>query len=250
MRVLVPVKRVVDPYVNIHVKKDESDVDIATAKRSMNPFDEIAMEQAAQWQEAGITTEIVAVSIGPPAVTETLRAALARGADRAIHVEAPEGGEPLLIAKVLKHIVNKEKSDVVIMGKQAIDDDCNQTGQMLAALLGWPQATFASTITLADNTATVKREVDGGEQTVELTLPAVFTCDLRLNDPRHISLPNIMKAKTKPLDLVALSDMELSPDPRLITLSVKEPPARSPGIRVMDVDSLLDYLRHKEKILP
>src|SRR3954465_6898292 len=249
MKVLVPVKRVVDFNVKVRVKADGSGVELANVKMSMNPFDEIAVEEAIRLMEKGAATEIVAVSIGPQQASETIRTALAMGADRGILVKVDGVVEPLAVAKILKGIVEEEKPGLVIMGKQAIDDDCNQTGQMLAALLGWPQGTFASKVVPGDGTVTVTREVDGGLETVELTLPAVVTTDLRLNEPRYASLPNIMKAKKKPLETLSPTDLGVDPAPRLKTLKVAEPPKRSAGIKVGSVAELIDKLKNEAKVI-
>jgi electron transfer flavoprotein beta subunit len=251
MKILVPVKRVVDYNVKVRVKSDGSGVDIANVKMSMNPFDEIAVEEAVRLKEAGVATEIVAVSCGVTQCQETLRTAMAIGADRAILVETPADLElqPLAVAKLLKAVVDKEQPQLVILGKQAIDDDCNQTGQMLAALLDWPQATFASKLTVADGKASVTREVDGGLETLSLTLPAIVTTDLRLNEPRYVTLPNIMKAKKKPLDTVQPADLGVDVAPRLKTLKVAEPPKRSAGIKVPDVATLVDKLKNEAKVI-
>ncbi|MGP3660036.1 electron transfer flavoprotein subunit beta/FixA family protein [Burkholderia gladioli] len=249
MKILVPVKRVVDYNVKVRVKSDGTGVDIANVKMSMNPFDEIAVEEAVRLKEAGTATEVVAVSIGVAQAQETLRTALAIGADRAILVEAGEGVEPLGVAKILKALVDKEQPQLVILGKQAIDDDSNQTGQMLAALAGLPQATFASKVTVADGKATVAREVDGGSETLALTLPAVVTTDLRLNEPRYVTLPNIMKAKKKPLETVKPEDLGVDVSPRLKTLKVSEPPKRAAGVKVADVKTLVEKLKIEAKVL-
>jgi len=243
MKILVPVKRVVDYNVKIRVKADGSGIDLTNVKMSMNPFDEISVEQAIRMKEAGQVTEIVAVSIGPEKSQETLRTALAMGADRAILVATEAALEPITVAKLLKAIVEAEQPGLVIAGKQAIDDDCNQTGQMLAALLGWPQATFASKITLEGGKATVTREVDGGLQTVRINLPAVVTTDLRLNEPRYASLPNIMKAKKKPLDMKKPEDYGVSTAARLKVLKTVEPPPRKSGVKVKSVGELVTNLR-------
>jgi electron transfer flavoprotein beta subunit len=249
MKVLVPVKRVVDYNVKVRVKSDGSAVETAGVKMSMNPFDEIAVEEAIRLKEKGIVTEIVAISAGVAACQETIRTALAMGADRGILVETDVGLEPLAVAKILKALVEKESADLVILGKQAIDDDMNATGQMLAALLGWPQGTFASKIEIADGTATVTREVDGGLETIALKLPAIVTADLRLNEPRYASLPNIMKARKKPIDIVKPADLGVDPAPRLTTLKVSEPPSRKAGIKVADVAALIDKLRNEAKVI-
>jgi electron transfer flavoprotein beta subunit len=248
MRVLVPVKRVVDYNVKVRVKPDGSGVDTANVKMSMNPFDEIAVEEAVRLKEAGKITEIIAVSIGPTQAQETIRTALAIGADRGILV-SQEGAEPLAVAKILKALAEREKVDLIILGKQAIDDDSNQTGQMVAALLGWGQATFASKITVGDGVVTVKREVDGGLETDELKLPAVITTDLRLNEPRYASLPNIMKAKKKPLATVSAADLGVDVTPRLKILKVSEPPKRLAGVKVASVQELVDRLKNEAKVI-
>ena len=239
MKILVPVKRVIDCNVKPRVKADGSGVDLANVKMSMNPFDEIAVEEAIRIKEAGNAEEIVAVSVGPAKAQETLRTALAMGADRAILVESDEDLEPLAVAKILKAIVEEEQPGLVLLGKQSISDDSNQTGQMLAALLDRPQGTFANTITLEGDSITVKREIDGGLETVKLTLPAIVTTDLRLNEPRYASLPNIMKAKKKPLDTKSPADFGVDTAPRLKTLKVSEPPVRQAGEKVEDVDALV-----------
>ena len=249
MKIVVPVKRVVDANVKVGVKADKTGVDIANAKMSMNPFDEIAMEEAVRLKEAGVATEVIAVSAGVAQCQETLRTALAIGADRAILIESNEDLQPLAVAKLLRSIVEKEQPQLVILGKQAIDDDNNQTGQMLAALAGLPQATFASKLSVADGKATVTRDVDGGAQTLSLTLPAVVTTDLRLNEPRYVTLPNIMKAKKKPLEIVKPADLGVDVTPRLKTLKVAEPPQRSAGMKVPDVATLVEKLRLEAKVL-
>ena len=249
MKVLVPVKRVVDYNVKVRVKADGSGVDLANVKMSMNPFDEIAVEEAVRLKEAGVVTEVVAVSCGVVACQETLRAAMAIGADRGILVETDVELQPLAVAKLLKAVCDKEQPSVVICGKQAIDDDANQTGQMLAALAGWPQATFASKVTLADGKAVVSREIDGGLETVSVKLPAVVTTDLRLNEPRYATLPNIMKAKKKPLDTLKPAELGVDVTPRLTTLKVSEPPKRSAGERVADVAQLVDKLKNVAKVI-
>ncbi|HTH16875.1 MAG TPA: electron transfer flavoprotein subunit beta/FixA family protein [Magnetospirillum sp.] len=249
MKALVAVKRVVDYNVKIRVKADNTGVETANVKYSANPFDEIAVEEAVRLKEAGLVTEVVAVSIGPALSQETLRTALAIGADRAILVQTDDEIQPLAVAKILKHLAEQEKPDLVVLGKQAIDDDSNQTGQMLAALLGWPQGTFASKVEIADGKATVTREIDGGLETVGLTLPAVVTTDLRLNEPRYASLPNIMKAKKKPLAVVPVADTGVDIAPRLVTLKVEEPPKRSAGIKVADVAALVDKLKNEAKVI-
>jgi len=249
MKVLVSVKRVVDYNVKVRVKADGTGVETANVKMSMNPFDEIAVEEAVRLKEAGTATEIVAVSCGPQACQETLRTALAIGADRAILVLAEGELQPLAVAKLLKAVCEKEKPELVIMGKQAIDDDANQTGQMLAALLGRPQATFASKVTIADGKAEVTREVDGGLDTISIRLPAVITTDLRLNEPRYVTLPNIMKAKKKTLETLKPDELKVEVAPRLETLKVDEPPKRKGGIKVADAKALVDKLRNEAKVI-
>jgi electron transfer flavoprotein beta subunit len=249
MKILVPVKRVVDYNVKVRVKSDGSGVDIANVKMSMNPFDEIAIEEATRLKEAGVAKEVVAVSCGVTQCQETLRTAMAIGADRAILVETDVELQPLAVAKLLKALVDKEKPDLVITGKQAIDDDANQTGQMLAALAGMPQATFVSKIAIADGHARVTREVDGGMEILSVKLPAVVTADLRLNEPRYVTLPNIMKAKKKPLETVKPADLGVDVTPRLKTLKVSEPPARKAGIKVPDVATLVAKLKTEAKVL-
>jgi electron transfer flavoprotein beta subunit len=249
MKVLVPVKRVVDYNVKVRVKSDGSGVDIANVKMSMNPFDEIAVEEAMRLKEAGKASEVIAVSCGVPQCQETLRTAMAIGADRAILVETDVDLQPLAVAKLLKAVAEKEQPQLIILGKQAIDDDANQTGQMLAALLGWPQATFASKVVLDNGKATVTREVDGGLETVALTLPAIVTTDLRLNEPRYVTLPNIMKAKKKPLDTVKPADLNVDVTLRLKTLKVAEPPKRSAGIMVKDIPTLVSKLKNEAKVI-
>ncbi|WP_026355067.1 electron transfer flavoprotein subunit beta/FixA family protein [Massilia niastensis] len=249
MKILVPVKRVADYNVKVRVKSDGSGVDIANVKMSMNPFDEIAVEEAVRLREAGQAAEVVAVSAGVAQCQETLRAAMAIGADRAILVESGDELQPLAVAKLLKAVAEREQPGLVILGKQAIDDDCNQTGQMLAALLGWPQATFASSLGLEGGRAIVTREVDGGLETVALTLPAVVTTDLRMNEPRYVTLPNIMKAKKKPLDLVKAADLGIDTSPRLATLQVVEPSRRTAGVIVKSVDELVAGLRNEAKVI-
>ncbi len=243
MKILVPVKRVIDYNVRPRVKADGSGVDLANVKMSMNPFDEIAVEEAIRLKEKGVASEIVAVSIGPAKAAETLRTALAMGADRAILVETEEMVEPLAVAKILKRVFDEEQPGLVVMGKQAIDDDSNQTGQMLAALTGRPQGTFASKVEVAGDSVTVTREVDGGLETVKLTLPAIVTTDLRLNEPRYASLPNIMKAKSKPLATKTPADYGVDVTPRLRVLKVVEPPVRQAGIKVGSVDELVAKLK-------
>jgi electron transfer flavoprotein beta subunit len=249
MKVLAPVKRVIDYNVKIRVKADGSGVETANVKMSMNPFDEIAVEEAVRLKEAGAATEVIVVSLGVQACQETLRTALAMGADRGILVQTDAELQPLAVAKTLKAIVEKEQPQLVILGKQAIDDDCNQTGQMLAALLGWPQGTFASKVVAGDGGITVTREIDGGLETVELTLPAVVTSDLRLNEPRYASLPNIMKAKKKPLETVKPEDLGVDLTPRLKTLKVAEPPRRQAGIKVGSVQELVEKLRNEARVI-
>ncbi|GLR68478.1 electron transfer flavoprotein subunit beta [Acidocella aquatica] len=249
MKLLVAVKRVVDYNVKVRVKSDHTAVETAGVKMSMNPFDEIAVEEAVRLKEKGIATEIIAVSLGVTQCQETIRTALAMGADRGILVETDVALEPLAVAKMLKAIAIKEGAELVLLGKQAIDDDMNATGQMLAALLGWPQGTFASKVEIADGTATVTREVDGGLETVALTMPAVITADLRLNEPRYASLPNIMKARKKTIDVMKPEDLGVDPAPRLSILSVNEPPVRKAGIKVADVAALIDKLRNEAKVI-
>ena len=249
MKVLVAVKRVVDYNVKVRVKSDQSGVDIANVKMSMNPFDEIAVEEAVRLKEAGIVSEVIAFSAGPQQCQETLRTALAIGADRAILFETDAELQPLAVAKLLQAIYQKEQAQLIILGKQAIDDDSNQTGQMLAALLNLPQATFASKVSIADGKAQVTREVDGGLETVSISLPAVITTDLRLNEPRYVTLPNIMKAKKKQLDILKPEDLGVDIAPRLKTIRVEEPPKRTAGIKVPDVASLIDRLKNEAKVL-
>ena len=249
MKVLVAVKRVVDYNVKVRVKSDGTGVDIANVKMSMNPFDEIAIEEAVRLKEKGVVTEIIAVSCGVTQCQETLRTAMAIGADRAILVETDVELQPLAVAKLLKALVDKEQPGLVILGKQAIDDDCNQTGQMLAALAGLPQATFASKVELADGKAQVTREVDGGSETLSITLPAVVTTDLRLNEPRYVTLPNIMKAKKKTLEVMKPSDLGVDVTPRIKTLKVSEPPKRGAGIKVPDVATLVAKLKNEAKVI-
>ena len=249
MKILVPVKRVVDYNVKIRVKPDGSGVDTANVKMSMNPFDEIAVEEAIRLKEAGVASEVIVVSCGVAQCQETLRAAMAMGADRGILVQTDVELQPLAVAKLLKAVVEKVQPGLVIAGKQAIDDDANQTGQMLAALLGWPQATFASKVEIADGRARVTREVDGGLETVELPLPAVITTDLRLNEPRFATLPNIMKAKKKPVDTLTPEALGVDVTPRLATLKVEEPPKRKAGVMVGSVDELIEKLRNEAKVI-
>ena len=249
MKVLVPVKRVLDYNIKARPKADGSGVELSGLKMSMNPFDEIAMEAAIRLKEAGQVSEIIAISCGTQACQETLRTALALGADRAVLVETDEALQPLAVAKLLKVLVLREQSRLVICGKQAIDDDANQTGQMLAALLGWAQATFASRIELGTDHASVTREIDGGLETLSITLPAVITTDLRLNEPRYATLPNIMKAKKKPLETLTPADLGVDVTSRLTLLKVAEPPARQGGIKVNDVAELLDKLKNEAKVI-
>ena len=249
MKILVPVKRVVDFNVKIRVKADGSGVELANVKMSMNPFDEIAVEEAIRLKEAGKATEIVAVSIGPAQAAETIRTALAMGADRGILVKTDAVVEPLAVAKILKAIVDAEKPGLVIMGKQAIDDDCNQSGQMLAALLNWPQAAFISKLEPAGDHAEVTREIDGGLEKLTIKLPAVVTADLRLNEPRYVTLPNIMKAKKKPLEVIKPDALGVDVAPRLKTLKVQEPSKRGAGVKVADVAELIDKLRNEAKVI-
>ncbi|KAA0578088.1 electron transfer flavoprotein subunit beta/FixA family protein [Azospirillum sp. Sh1] len=249
MKILCAVKRVVDYNVKIRVKTDQSGVETSNVKFSMNPFDEIAVEEAVRLKEAGTATEIVVVSVGPTQAQETLRTALAMGADRAILVQTDVETQPLAVAKLLKALVEKEAPGMVILGKQAIDDDCNQTGQMLAALLGWGQGTFASKVAAADGKVAVTREIDGGLETVELKLPAVVTADLRLNEPRYASLPNIMKAKKKPLETVTPDALGVDVTPRLTTVRVAEPAKRQAGIKVPDVATLVDKLKNEARVI-
>ena len=249
MKVLVPVKRVIDYNVKIRVKADNTGVETANVKMSMNPFDEISIEEAIRMKEAGTVEEIIAVSIGVQQCQETIRTALAMGADRGIHVKSDEDLEPLAVAKVLKALVDKEAPQLVILGKQAIDDDSNQTGQMLAALLGWPQGTFVSAIEMADGGAKVTREVDSGLETIQIDLPAILTVDLRLNEPRYASLPNIMKAKKKPIDEVTPADLGVDSAPRLQTLKVEDPPVRQAGVMVDSVAALVDKLKNEARVI-
>ncbi len=249
MKVLVPVKRVVDYNVKVRVKSDGTGVDIANVKMSMNPFDEIAVEEATRLREKGVATEVIAVSCGVAQCQETLRTAMAIGADRAILVLTDAELQPLAVAKLLKAVLDKEQPGLVILGKQAIDDDCNQTGQMLAALADLPQATFASKVEVADGKVKVTREVDGGLETLELSTPAVITTDLRLNEPRYVTLPNIMKAKKKPLEIVRPSDLGVDVAPRIKTLKVSEPPQRGAGIKVPDIATLVAKLKNEAKVI-
>ena len=249
MKLLVPVKRVIDANVKIRVKADQTGVETANVKMAMNPFDEIAVEEAIRLQEGGLAEEIIAVSMGGQTCQETIRTALAMGADRGIHVKTDEELQPLAVAKLLKALCEAEKPDLVIMGKQAIDDDSNQTGQMLAGLLGWPQGTFASKLVIADGKAEVTREIDGGLQTLSLKLPAIVTTDLRLNEPRYASLPNIMKAKKKPIDETTPEELGVDAAPRLTILKVEQPAKRQAGVRVEGVAELVDKLRNEAKVI-
>ncbi len=249
MKVLVPIKRVVDYNVKIRVKPDQTGVDLANVKMSMNPFDEIGVEEAIRLKEKGVATEVIAVSIGPQEAQETIRTALAMGADRGILVKVDHEVEPLTVAKILARIAKAESPQLIILGKQAIDDDSNQTGQMLAQLLGWAQGTFASKVVVEGDTVDVTREVDGGLQTVRLKLPAIVTTDLRLNEPRYASLPNIMKAKKKPIDAKAASDYGVDPAPRLKVLKTTEPPKRKGGVKVKTVQELVDKLKNEAGVI-
>ena len=249
MKVLVPVKRVIDYNVKIRVKADQTGVETANVKMSMNPFDEIAVEEAIRLREAGTANEVIAVSVGPQQCQETIRTALAMGADRGILVQTDDEAQPLAVAKLLKAVADKEGPDLVILGKQAIDDDSNQTGQMLAALLGWSQATFASKIEIDGGSANVIREVDGGLETLKVTMPCIVTTDLRLNEPRYASLPNIMKAKKKPIDQMVPADLGVDITPRLTTLKVVEPAKREAGVMVEDVAQLVDKLKNEAKVI-
>ena len=249
MKVLVPVKRVIDYNVKVRVKADNSGVELANVKMAMNPFDEIAVEQALRLKEAGGADEVVAVSIGPAQNQETIRTALAMGADRGIHIEASHDIEPLAVAKLLKAVVERENPGLVLVGKQAIDDDCNQTGQMLAALLGWAQGTFVSALEVTGDKAKVVREVDGGLEHLEISMPAIVSVDLRLNEPRYASLPNIMKAKKKPLDSLTVDDLGVDITPRLTIVKVEEPAEREAGIKVADVKELVKKLKNEAKVI-
>ena len=249
MKILVPVKRVVDYNVKVRVKADASGVDIANVKMSMNPFDEIAVEEAVRLKEAGVATEVIAVSCGVAQCQETLRTAMAIGADRGILVQTDEELQPLAVAKLLKSLVDKEGPQLVILGKQAIDDDANQTGQMLAALLGWSQGTFVSKLDLVGDCAEITREIDGGLQLLSLNLPAVITADLRLNEPRYIKLPNIMKAKKKPLETVTAAELAVDLAPRLLLLKVAEPAPRKGGVMVADIATLVDKLKNEARVI-
>ena len=249
MKILVPIKRVIDYNVKVRVRRDGGGVETAGVKMSMNPFDEIAVEEALRLREKGIASEVLVVSIGVPQAADTLRTALAMGADRAILMQSEESPEPLAVAKILKILVERENPDLVILGKQAIDDDMNATGQMLAGLLDWPQATFASRVEKTGDGLTVSREVDGGSETLFLTLPAIVTADLRLNEPRYASLPNIMKAKKKPLETLSAADLGIDLTRRLTTLSIAEPPTRKAGIKVGSVAELVEKLRNEAKVI-
>lgn len=249
MKVLVPVKRVIDYNVKVRVKSDQSGVDLANVKMSMNPFDEIAVEEAVRLKEAGAASEVIAVSIGPEKAQDQIRQALAMGADRGLLIKTDENVEPLAVAKLLQKVVEAESPELVICGKQAIDDDSNQTGQMLAALLGWAQGTFASKVELADGKLNLTREIDGGLQTLSIKLPAVVTADLRLNEPRYASLPNIMKAKKKPLDIKEVSELGVDIAPRLAVVKVTEPPKREAGVKVESVAELVDKLKNEAGVL-
>ena len=249
MKVLVPVKRVIDYNVKVRVKADNSGVELANVKMAMNPFDEIAVEQALRLKEAGGAEEVVVVSIGPAQNQETIRTALAMGADRGIHIEASHDIEPLAVAKLLKAVVERETPGLVLVGKQAIDDDCNQTGQMLAALLGWAQGTFVSALEVAGDKAKIVREVDGGLEHLEIKMPAIVSVDLRLNEPRYASLPNIMKAKKKPLDSLTVDELSVDISPRLTIVKVEEPAAREAGIKVADVTELVEKLKNEAKVI-
>ena len=249
MKVLVPIKRVIDYNVKVRVKADNSGVELANVKMAMNPFDEIAVEQALRLKESGGADEVVVVSIGPSQNQETIRTGLAMGADRGIHIEASHDIEPLAVAKLLKEVVTRENPGLVFVGKQAIDDDCNQTGQMLAALLGWAQGTFVSGVEISGDTAAVIREVDGGLEHLAISMPAVVTVDLRLNEPRYASLPNIMKAKKKPLDSISVEELGVDVSPRLTVVKVEEPEARTAGIKVADVSELVTKLKNEAKVI-
>ena len=249
MKVLVPVKRVVDYNVKVRVKSDKSGVELDNVKMSMNPFDEIAVEEALRLKEKGIATEVIAISIGPTQVQETIRNALAMGADSGIFIEATNNLEPLNIAKIISSVAKKESIDLMILGKQAIDDDMNATGQMIAALLGWPQATFASKVEISDKKAVVSREVDGGIENIEVALPAVISTDLRFNEPRYASLPNIMKAKKKPINQIQVDELNLKIEQRLDILKVEEPTKRQSGIMLKTVEELVDKLKNEAKVI-
>ncbi len=249
MKLLIPVKRVIDYNVKVRVKSDGTGVETSNVKMSMNPFDEIAVEEAVRLKEAGKAEEVIAASLGVAQCQETIRTALAMGADRGIHVASDDDLEPLAVAKLLKALVDRESPELVILGKQAIDDDSNQTGQMLAALLGWPQATFASELELGDGTAKVTREIDGGLETIDINLPAIVTTDLRLNEPRYASLPNIMKAKKKPIDELTPDELGVDVSPRLETLKVEEPAGREAGVMVETVAELVDKLKNEARVI-
>jgi electron transfer flavoprotein beta subunit len=249
MKILVAIKRVIDYNVKIRVKSDETGIETSNVKMSMNPFDEIAVEEGVRLRESGVADELIAVSIGPKQSQETIRTALAMGADRGVHIETNEEVEPLAVAKLLKALVKKENPDLVILGKQAIDDDSNQTGQMLAALMGWPQGTFASNLGISDGKATVTREVDGGLETIQINIPAIVTTDLRLNTPRYASLPNIMKAKKKAIDETSPENLGVDISARLTILKMTEPPSRQAGVIVEDVAQLVDKLRNEAKVI-
>jgi|TARA_A100001388_G_C28716251_1_gene473982 electron transfer flavoprotein beta subunit len=249
MKVLVPVKRVIDYNVKVRVKADNSGVELANVKMAMNPFDEIAVEQALRLKEAGGASEVVVVSIGPAQNQETIRTSLAMGADRGIHIESSHDIEPLAVAKLLKAVVQRENPGLVLVGKQAIDDDCNQTGQMLAALLGWAQGTFVSALDVVGDTAKIVREVDGGLEHLEIKMPAIVSVDLRLNEPRYASLPNIMKAKKKPIDSLTINDLDVDIKPRLQVVKVEEPAAREAGVKVADVRELVEKLKNEAKVI-
>ncbi len=249
MKVLVPVKRVIDYNVKVRVKADNSGVELANVKMAMNPFDEIAVEQALRLKEAGAAAEVVVVSIGPAQNQETIRTALAMGADRGIHIEALHDIEPLAVAKLLKAVVKRENPSLVLVGKQAIDDDCNQTGQMLAALLGWAQGTFVSALDVVGDTAKIVREVDGGLEHLEIKMPAIVSVDLRLNEPRYASLPNIMKAKKKQIDCLTITDLDVDINPRLKVVKIEEPAAREAGVKVADVRELVEKLKNEVKVI-
>ena len=249
MKVLVPIKRVIDYNVKVRVKTDNSGVELANVKMAMNPFDEIAVEQALRLKEAGGASEVVVVSIGPAQNQETIRTSLAMGADRGIHIESSHDIEPLAVAKLLKAVVQRENPGLVLVGKQAIDDDCNQTGQMLAALLGWAQGTFVSALDVVGDTAKIVREVDGGLEHLEIKMPAIVSVDLRLNEPRYASLPNIMKAKKKPLNSLTINDLDVDIKPRLQVVKVEEPAAREAGVKVADVRELVEKLKNEAKVI-
>ncbi len=249
LKILIPIKRVIDYSVHIRIKSDHSGVETDNVKMSMNPFDEIAVEAAVRLKEAGIAAEIIAVSIGAPPCQETLRTALAMGADRAVLIQTEQTLQPLAVAKLLQHLTKQENPDLILMGKQAIDDDCNQTGQMLAGLLHWPQATFASNIVIDNHTAIVTREIDGGLETLNVPLPAIITTDLRLNEPRYLSLPNIMKSRQKKIDILMAEDLSVDTADRLTVLTVEPPPARKAGVKVQSVAELIDRLKNEAKVL-